>query len=320
MSNGRMIERAAWPSALQPGSVAIGVMAYNEEANIGHLLTSLLHQTADERISRIVVVASGCTDRTCAIVRDYAARDSRIQLVAEDERRGKAVAVNTFFRLAGEPVLVVSPADIICEPDALEKLTDPFADERVGMVGSHPVPLNSSDHFVGFAVNLMWRLHHEVSLEAPKMGELIAFRNVFLQLDPSRLSDEVGAEYGIRAIGYRTVYAPGAIVHNRGPEKVAEFTAQRSRCYAANLQMQRDYRFPVATNSVTSVMRAAWRILRAEKPRLDWFVAAAALEIYCRFAGTFEYFSRRKKPVQAWTPQPTTKVLVDDEARVPIAH
>jgi poly-beta-1,6-N-acetyl-D-glucosamine synthase len=307
-----MIEREALPSPLQAGSVAIGVMAYNEAANIGHLLDSLLHQSADERISRIVVVASGCTDRTCDIVRSFAARDPRVQLAAEAERGGKILAVNEFFRHAGEPLLLISAADVIYSPQAVEKLTDPFVDERIGIVGSHPVPLNRTDRFIGFTVNLMWRLHHEVALSTPKMGEVIAFRNVFRGLDPARLADEVQVEYGIRAIGYEAAYAPEAIVYNRGPESLREFVAQRTRWYALNLQMQRVCRFPVSTNSLGLVARAARRVLLADRPRLDWVVGAAALELYCRIAGTFASLGLGRPERRLWAPHPSTKMVVND--------
>ena len=41
----------------------VGIMAYNEEANIGHLLQALLVQKTEKVvIDEIVVVASGCTD------------------------------------------------------------------------------------------------------------------------------------------------------------------------------------------------------------------------------------------------------------------
>ncbi|HEV2038246.1 MAG TPA: glycosyltransferase, partial [Candidatus Eremiobacteraceae bacterium] len=62
---------------------ALGIMAYNEERNIARLLDSVLQQSVSDRLASIVVVASGCTDRTCEIVEHYARRDSRISLIAE---------------------------------------------------------------------------------------------------------------------------------------------------------------------------------------------------------------------------------------------
>ena len=63
----------------QPGqtlSCSIGVMAYNEERNIGRLLTALLaQQTSKCQIDEILVLASGCTDSTVDIVSGYCLTD-----------------------------------------------------------------------------------------------------------------------------------------------------------------------------------------------------------------------------------------------------
>ena len=66
-------------------------MAHNEEANVGQLLQRLLEQQLTTvAIAEIIVVASGCTDRTEEIVRQWAARDGRIKLLTQPLREGKA--------------------------------------------------------------------------------------------------------------------------------------------------------------------------------------------------------------------------------------
>src|SRR5579864_9277184 len=105
-----------------PNSVALGIMAYNEESNIARLLDSVLEQSASNRIAQIMVVASGCTDRTCEIVDEYRTRDPRIALVAERDRHGKIAAVNRFLFAATQEILMVSSADLIYEPCAVEHL------------------------------------------------------------------------------------------------------------------------------------------------------------------------------------------------------
>ena len=48
---------------------SVGITAYNEEENIGHLLEALLGQHLHTvEIAEIIVVASACTDRTVPIV------------------------------------------------------------------------------------------------------------------------------------------------------------------------------------------------------------------------------------------------------------
>ena len=293
-----------------PPTIAIGVMAHNEEANIARLLDSILAQTALDRIARVIVVASGCTDRTCEIVESYCRRDDRIELVVEAERGGKVSAVNAFMTSSPEPILAVSGADMIYTPSTIEALLAPFDSPDVGIVGAHPVPLNDTKTFVGFAVNLLWKLHHEISLITPKMGELIAFRNVFRGLDPDMLADEVQIERGIRAVGFQVAYSPDAIIYNRGPETVREFVAQRSRWVAHNLQVQRKHRYGVSTWNSLTLGRAAWALWKSEHPRLDWFAGTAALEIYCRLSGILAHPTPTSKHGRLWEQQQTTKNVV----------
>ena len=76
-------------------------MAHNEEANIGRLLERLQQQRLDQvEIAEIIVVASGCTDGTEAIVQAAAAADARISLLVQPQREGKASAMNLFLRHA----------------------------------------------------------------------------------------------------------------------------------------------------------------------------------------------------------------------------
>jgi glycosyltransferase involved in cell wall biosynthesis len=58
--------------------VIVGICAYNEEKTIGGLLSSLLNQSLSNFIiNKIIVVASGCTDRTEDIVREFAKKKAR---------------------------------------------------------------------------------------------------------------------------------------------------------------------------------------------------------------------------------------------------
>ena len=50
--------------------VSIGIMAYNEEKNIGNLLKTLLKQNLSF-VKEIIVVNSGSTDKTAKIVKKF---------------------------------------------------------------------------------------------------------------------------------------------------------------------------------------------------------------------------------------------------------
>ena len=177
----------------------VATMAYNEEANIGKMLEAVLSQRLRQvEIAEIVVVASGCTDRTEEIVSAFARMDSRIRLLTQPQREGKSTAVNLLLRKTTQEVIVLVSADTIPVPDAIENLVAPFGDSQVGMVGGRPVPTNDARAFMGYAAHLLWALHHQISLRRPKMGEMIAFRNFFRQIPFDSAVDEASIEPLIR--------------------------------------------------------------------------------------------------------------------------
>ena len=291
-------------------SIVVGIMAYNEAANIGRTLRSIQEQTIGARIDRIIVVASGCSDATCAIVAGMAAADARIVLVEERVRAGKTAAINTFLAAIRESIIVIPSADLILEPTTLERLIAPLDDPAVGMVGAHPVPTNAPDTFIGFAVRLMWELHHRIASVQPKMGELVAFRNRLGALDPTVLSDELSVENHMRAAGLRIAYAPDARVYNHGPETLREFVAQRERWCAANMQIERDSATRVSTLSSRNVLRAVRELVIETRPRVDWLALAALLEAWCRLRAYVNLtIMRRGDRYRVWEPLRSTKTV-----------
>src|SRR5882762_11097249 len=70
---------------------SIGIMAYNEEANIARTLQAVLAQHGPSiRIEEVIVVASGCTDNTVPIVAQIAEQEARVRLYTQEKREGKA--------------------------------------------------------------------------------------------------------------------------------------------------------------------------------------------------------------------------------------
>ena len=286
-------------------------MAYNEEDNIGHLLESLVRQSIAPRITSIIVIASGCTDRTCEIVAEWAQREPRIRLVAEAERTGKVAAINRFISLVREPLCIITSADVAFHGTTVERIIEPFADASVGVVGAHVVPVNTPDTFVGFTVNLMWSLHHDISLDTPKMGEMCAFRNIIPALDPKTLNDEMVVLYEVKRRGYLAAYAPHAFIENCGPGNLRDFVKQRTRWIVANLSVEHEYKMSVSTRKSLAVLRATMRYVRRDWPRLHWLVGAACVELYARLRARVEYSGmRRHRKFQVWDRIATTKNIV----------
>jgi glycosyltransferase involved in cell wall biosynthesis len=168
-------------------TVSVAVCAFNEGRNIGACLESLIQQELKGfDLLEIIAISSGSTDNTDEVIRGYEAKDRRVKLVRQEKREGKNSAINLFISLAKGDILVLVNADNRLERGTLQALLAPFEDEEVGVTGGHPVPVNSKETVVGFAVNMLWDMHHRVALVYPKVGELMAFRRLDRRLPQPR--------------------------------------------------------------------------------------------------------------------------------------
>jgi poly-beta-1,6-N-acetyl-D-glucosamine synthase len=289
-------------------SCTIGVMAHNEETTIVPVLHALLSQRLhDCTISEILVIASGCTDRTVERAREVAARHPLVSVEVEPERSGKAAAINHLIARARGELIVLVGADTLPDPTAIEQLTAPFADPKVGMTGARVVPLNDPRTFMGFTVQMLWHIHHRLALRWPKLGELVAFRNVVQQLPSDTATDEVALEALLSSQGFRLVYTPDAIVYNYGPETLRDFFIQRRRIFAGHLNIALDYNYVASSMSLKNLLSLTKRVLTRYPDLIPKMIAVALLELAARGLGTLDVLTKRHQFI--WQTARTTKQL-----------
>lgn len=236
----------------------IGIPAFNEEKNIGKLLDFLIKDILEE-IETICVVSSGSTDRTDEIVLLCEKRDSRIHLIAEPVRGGKASALNTILREGKDfDTIVCIDADHLPAPNAIKLLVESLENDKMGVVSGRLIPVNALSDFTGFCVHMTYNLHHLISLDAPKIsGEFMAFRTgVIQELLPKIVNDDVYIQLLFANKGYKIGYCPKAKVYLRGPSTVTGFFRQRRRIFIGHHQIK--YLF----GQIVSTMKwPGWKVL-----------------------------------------------------------
>ncbi|MGB8648642.1 MAG: glycosyltransferase [Anaerolineae bacterium] len=286
---------------------SVGVTAHNEEANIGQLLDALLKQELEQvEIAEIVVVASGCTDRTVEIIHEYEPRDPRIFLIEQPTRQGKTAAINLFLQHAHEDVCVLESGDTVPGPTTIENLVKLFADPHVGMTGAQKIPVNVPEHVVGYMSHLRLQLEHQLCLEIPRLGELIAFRKVVTHLPPDVAMDEAFVEALVIKRGLEVHYAPDAVVYNMGPTTLREFIMQRRRNYAGHLHLRRKYSYRVSSLDNGRVMRIALDEMYKAMRLIFTLIWLGLVEGIARVLGTYDYYVKGRKH-EVWDIAWTTK-------------
>jgi biofilm PGA synthesis N-glycosyltransferase PgaC len=275
-------------------NVSIVVPAHNEASNIRRVLTALLEQrTSFAHIVEIVVVASGCTDDTASVARDIGRGRPGMHVHVQERREGKVAAINMYLRRRDPraEVVVLCSADLDVKSDVVEKMVCFLRDHPgVGMVGGRPIPNNNESSLVGRMVHLLWELHHHVSLEVPKMGEIVAFRAPLVE-HVSELSvvDEASIEDIVRSKGYSLGYVPDAVVTNHGPETLAEYFEQRRRIARGHYWLDFAFGYEVATLERGLLAKATVRVAR-DQDRLGRVALAAAIgtEVAARMLGFWD--------------------------------
>ena len=185
-------------------------------------------------------------------------------------------------------------------------MVEPFRDQKVGMVGGHPIVQNDRGSLPDYASNLIWTLHHFIALRSTKIGELIAFRDVGIRLPTQNQSDEDMIRVGIEGKGLIPVYAPDAITYIRGPETISDMIKQRFRVNVGQSYMivSNDYYNPARDPKVLfDVFSDTMKALGYHPIKL---VLSVFIECGCRFTAGI-YVKRGKKDLSAWDPVSSTK-------------
>ncbi|MCD4819145.1 MAG: glycosyltransferase [Candidatus Cloacimonetes bacterium] len=286
---------------------SIGIIAYNEEKIIGKLLKSLQEQKLEKVIiDEIIVVSSASTDDTDKIVKSFSEDDDRIKLIVESERNGKSSAINNFIKHSQNEILIIESGDTIPAANTVEKMISAFSDENIGMTGGRPIPENRANNFIGYSVNLLWKLHHKMALISPKLGEMIAFRKIFDEIPIESAVDEASIESQITSAGLQKKYIPEAIIHNKGPETIKDFIKQRRRIATGHIWLKDSTGYKVSSMNSSLLLKLMWEEIVTNPSLIFYLLGTLILEQISRILGWIDYKILKKNPFK-WDMVQSTK-------------
>lgn len=293
-----------------PIEFSIGICAYNEEQNIERCIRTVFTQKLHGFVlKQILVVSSGSTDRTDEIVRSLAAEFPVITFLPQEKREGKNSAINLYLDNMTSKLAVMLNADnVFASEESLQKLLEPFRDPMMGMVGGHPIPTNDPSTKIGFASQMLWAMHHNVAMIYPKIGELVAFREIGTRLRTDLQSDEDIIRMKLEEGGYKTAYAEGATIYNRGPETEEDFLKQRVRVNIGEVTMKKIYDYDVPSWNKKILIKAYLQIFRQLGFHPFKMLYMTRLEFKARRLAR-EHVARGEDKMSCWDPVQSTKRL-----------
>ncbi|HEY6985848.1 MAG TPA: glycosyltransferase family 2 protein, partial [Rhodanobacteraceae bacterium] len=223
--------------------VTIVVVGYNEEAAIAAKIESCLGQRYPRDSLRLLIVSDGSTDGMPRVVRDYG--DARVQLLAFEQRRGKAACLNDALAACQDEFVVLSDARQPLDPDAVAFLMENFADDTVGAVSGEL--RFRTDGASGFAegIDAYWRYEKfirqkesEIGSAVGVSGALYALRRVLWQPIPAQtILDDVLIPMNVAMQDRRVVFDARAVAWDRPSHSPARERVRKVRTLAGNFQL-----------------------------------------------------------------------------------
>lgn len=122
-------------------TVTVGIPAFNEEANILSLISSLLKQKKDKfRLKEILISSDGSEDKTVDLIKGI--KSPIVRVIDNKSRKGQAERQNQIIKQTDSDVLVLLNADILIkDKNFLEKLILPIIKNKADLTSARIVEL-----------------------------------------------------------------------------------------------------------------------------------------------------------------------------------
>ena len=224
--------------------ISILVPTFNEEAVIQKRLQNLQALRYPKDKFEILVVDSGSSDATKSVVERmcHESEAPRVRLVCEDQRRGKASAINCGTAHAAGDIVLVTDANSLFDENVLAELAPNFENVKIGGVGGRYVvsnpenPLPSVEQFYWELEDVLRTGESELDSACLFQGEINAWRKSIVKADPAMIGEDLDMSIVIRKKGYKVAFEPKAICYEPAPISFAEQLTQKKRRCLGTIQ------------------------------------------------------------------------------------
>jgi biofilm PGA synthesis N-glycosyltransferase PgaC len=294
---------------------SIGVCATGEPSTLLELIDAIEEERYPPRfrLERIIVVASACGPRSLDRLRLMQGRDPRIVLVEEDERRGKANAINRIIAEAIGDFLAFVNADALPSRGSLSRLLRAIdRDESVGMVSASPV-ISTGKGMESRVLQLMWGTHNTctselngTTLSNHGTDELMVVRlHALADLPPQVVNDGAFIGGRMHANGFRVETLESAMVRVDVPSEPAEIIRQRRRILYGHIQVWSMIgRVPLTAESLMVIAPGLGfgTVVKtvARRPKLILALPFAAVLEFISFVAALQDSSSKAKKHTVW--------------------
>jgi cellulose synthase/poly-beta-1,6-N-acetylglucosamine synthase-like glycosyltransferase len=240
---GRLHPRPVQSAPIEP-FVSMVMVVRNEEKVLEGKLDNLLSLDYPEAKSEIIAVSDGSSDRTDAILHQYA-QSPKVHAVLNQLSRGKASGLNDALNVAHGEVVVFTDARQSIEASALRTLVSNFADPEVGCVSGELMLGDPGTGEKTKGAGLYWRIEKSVRELESKSGSVVGATGAFYGvrrelLNPTpeeTLLDDVYIPMQVVRAGKRVVFEPQARAWDIADQGTDREFARKVRTLSGNYQL-----------------------------------------------------------------------------------
>ena len=212
----------------RPLLISVVIPAYNAQETLGNCLDALERQTMPREEYEIIVVNDGSSDGT------REATIGRNVVLISQPNRGAAAARNAGAHRARGGIILFTDADCVPEPNWIEAMISPFADQDVvgasGWVCTHQkglvprfIQLEYDARYVNIAKH-RYIDHINTATGAYRRESFLENRGF---LENLLGAEDVELSFRLANRGHKMVSAPEAIVYHQHPESVLEYARRK---------------------------------------------------------------------------------------------
>jgi biofilm PGA synthesis N-glycosyltransferase PgaC len=223
-------------------NVSVIIPTFNEASVVQQRLENVKSQSYPTNKMSLIVVDSASTDGTVQAVKEWAERNTEVnvRLITEPVRRGKVHALNLALSeiTKHSEVVIFTDADCLWMPNSVKEAVKYFADGQIGAVTCTIYPINVSGPGPSFDktyrnFNNVIRLAESKAWSTPiGHGPLIAYRTACLNEIggvPDSGADDSTPFTLAASKGYRSIQAPDVLAYEFAPNSLFDNLVRRLR-------------------------------------------------------------------------------------------